>query len=106
MIKESPTAFSPYSALMITPAKGYKFQWDFLAHSISAGVFTLPNAWVKLTRVGDVITAYTSADGSTWTQVAQKTVPMNPSATIGLFVTSHNSGALGTATFDNLAVVP
>jgi regulation of enolase protein 1 (concanavalin A-like superfamily) len=105
MIKESPTAFAPYAALMITPTKGYKFQWDFLAHSTSAGAFTLPNAWMKLTRVGDVINAYTSADGITWTKVAEKTVPMNVSATIGLFVTSHNSGALGTATFDNVAVV-
>jgi hypothetical protein len=60
---------------------------------------------MKLTRVGDVITAYTSPNGTTWSKVALKTVPMNPSATIGLFVTSHNSGALGTGNFDNVSVV-
>jgi PKD repeat protein len=36
MIKESPTAFASYAALMATPTKGYKFQWDFLAHSSGA----------------------------------------------------------------------
>jgi regulation of enolase protein 1 (concanavalin A-like superfamily) len=105
MIKESPTAFTPYSMLGITPTKGYKFQWSFLSQSLSGGAFTLPNGWVKLTRLGDVITAYTSADGLTWTKVGQKTVVMAANATIGLFVTSHNSGALGTATFDNVSVV-
>jgi hypothetical protein len=38
-------------------------------------------------------------------QVAQKAVTMNAAATIGLFVTSHNSGALSTATFDKVSVV-
>ncbi len=105
MIKESTTAGAAYSLLGITPTKGYKFQWNFLNQSVSGGPFTLPDAWVKLTRVGDVVTAYRSADGVTWAQVSQKTVPMASAATIGLFVTSHDSGEMGTAVFDNVSVV-
>jgi regulation of enolase protein 1 (concanavalin A-like superfamily) len=104
MIKESTTPFTPYSFLGITPTKGYKFQWNFLNQSVSGGAFTLPDGWVRLTRVGDVITASRSADGVTWTQVTQKTVPMGSSATIGLFVTSHDAGEMGTATFDHVSV--
>jgi regulation of enolase protein 1 (concanavalin A-like superfamily) len=106
MIKESATAFAPYSLLGITPDNGYTFQWTFEPQSISAGSYTPGNAWVKLTRVGDVITAYKSANGQTWTQVASKSVTMGSAATIGLFVTSHNSGALSTVTFDNVSVTP
>jgi glucose/arabinose dehydrogenase/regulation of enolase protein 1 (concanavalin A-like superfamily) len=104
MIKESATAFAPYSFLGITPSNGYKFQWNFQTQSVSGGSYSLPDAWVRLTRVGNVVTAYKSSNGTTWTQVSQKTVTMNATATIGLFVTSHNSGALGTATFDNVSV--
>ena len=105
MIKESPTAFAPYSMLAVTPTKGYKFQWSFLAESKTGAAFTFPNAWVKLTRAGDIITAYTSPDGVVWTKLVQKTVTMSTTATIGLFVTSHNSGALSTATFDHVSVI-
>jgi glucose/arabinose dehydrogenase/regulation of enolase protein 1 (concanavalin A-like superfamily) len=106
MIKESTAAFAPYSFMGITPANGYKFQWTFQPQSIAGGAYTAPDAWVKLTRVGDVMTAYKSPDGITWTKVGQKTVVMSPTATIGLFDTSHNSGALSAVTFDNVSVTP
>ena len=106
MIKDSTTPFAPYALLGITPSNGYRFQWTFLKQSTSGGTFTLPNAWVRLTRVGNVISSYKSANGTSWILIGQKTVTMNATATIGLFVTSHNSGALSTATFDNVTVIP
>jgi regulation of enolase protein 1 (concanavalin A-like superfamily) len=84
---------------------GYRFQWNF-KNSTAGGAYTMPNAWIKLTRVGNVLSAYKSTNGTTWTRFAQNTVTMNSSATIGLFVTSGNPGALSKATFDNVSVVP
>ena len=104
MIKESITPFAPYSMIGITPSNGYKFQWTFQKQSISGGTYTLPNAWMKLVRAGNILTAYKSSDGIVWAKVGEKTVVMNSTATIGLFVTSHNSGALSTVTFDNVTV--
>jgi len=105
MIKESTTPFAPYTMIGITPANGYKMQWTFQLQSISGGLYTLANAWVKLNRTGNVFTTYKSTDGVSWTFVGQKTVTMNSNALVGLFVTSHNSGALSTATFDNVSVI-
>lgn len=104
MIKGSATAFAPYSFIAATPGVGYTAQWDFLSNWTLGGSLTLPNAWVRLTRVGNVITSFTSNNGTSWQQVTQKTVPMNTSATIGLFVTSHNFGNLSTVTFDNVTI--
>ncbi|NDJ60184.1 MAG: tandem-95 repeat protein [Chloroflexi bacterium] len=102
MIKESAEALAPYAMLAATPGNGLHFQYNFLS-DIGAGPFTLPDTWLRLSRTGDVITAFTSTDGVTWTQVAQTTIPMTADVTIGLFTTGHY-GELGTARFDNVSV--
>ena len=71
---------------------------------MSGGSYSFPNAWLKLTRSGSTITAYSSADGSTWTQVGTTTISMTDPVTIGLFNCAHNASALNTATFDNVSV--
>ncbi len=48
-------------------------------------------------------TASLSTDGVTWTPVLTKTLAITSPATTGLFECSHNAGALGTATFDNVS---
>ena len=63
--------------------------------------------WVKVTRVGNVFTAYRSATGSGWTQVGTpQTIIMGPSVYIGLAATSHNNGTLCTATIDSVTAAP
>jgi outer membrane protein assembly factor BamB/regulation of enolase protein 1 (concanavalin A-like superfamily) len=103
MIKQSTASGSAYALLAVTPGNGVTFQYGFNT-GVSGGSYTFPNAWLKLTRVGSVITAYTSADGVTWTQVGTATVSMTDPLTIGLFVCSHSAGALSTSTFDNVSV--
>src|SRR5690606_16937328 len=60
--------------------------------------------WVKLTRRGSTIRAYESRNGTTWTQVGTQTLTLPLTFYVGLAVTSHNSNALVTATFDNVSV--
>ena len=66
-----------------------------------------PNNWVRLVRAGNSITGYLSADGASWTTVRTVTFTNLPSTLLfGLAVCSTNTGALATATFDNVQVVP
>jgi regulation of enolase protein 1 (concanavalin A-like superfamily) len=103
MIKQSTTAGSPYALLAVTPGNGVTFQHGFDS-SVSGGSYSFPNAWLRLVRVGNKVTAYSSADGQTWTQVASTTLTTTDPVTVGLFVCSHNAGTLGTATFDHVSV--
>ena len=103
MIKQSTTAGSAYALLAVTPGNGVAFQYGFNT-SVAAGSYTFPNGWLRLIRSGTTITAYTSADGSTWTQVGTATITLTDPVTVGMFTCAHNSGALDTATFDNLSV--
>ena len=103
MIKQSATAGADYALLAITPAQGTAFQSGFTQNTqVSAS--TPPNAWLKLTRVGNTITGFTSADGQNWTQVGTATVNLGTNAEIGLFVTAHDATEVNTSTFDNVSV--
>ena len=106
MFKQSTTAGSPYILITITPGtSSFKVQYNFNG-STGGATYTFPNAWMKLTRVGNTFTAYVSADGVTWTLVVSKPLTMSTNATAGLFECSHNASALGTATFDNVSFTP
>jgi outer membrane protein assembly factor BamB/regulation of enolase protein 1 (concanavalin A-like superfamily) len=103
IIKQSTTAGSPYVLLAVTPGNGVHLQYSFSSDS-NVGGFALPNAWLRLQRRGNTVTAYTSADGSAWTEVGTATVTMSVSATVGLFVCSHNNGELNASTFDSVSL--
>ena len=69
--------------------------------------------WVRLVRRGDWFTGYMSADGVNWKLIPSgsggdgspnpKAVPMGNQVYIGLAVTSHWSGLLCAAQFDNVS---
>ena len=106
MFKQSTTAGDPYILISVSPGTtGMKVQYNFNG-SIGAGTYTFPNAWLKLSRVGNKFSAYVSSDGVNWTLIVAKTLTMNTNATAGLFVCSHTPTVLGTATFDNVSITP
>lgn len=62
--------------------------------------------WVRVTRVGNTLTAFRSVDGLKWTKVRSKKLKtMESTVYIGLAVSSEGSGARS-ATFDNVDAVP
>lgn len=73
----------------------------------SAGASVLPSAsnslvlprWLRLTRSGDVFTAETSSDGSTWTVLGTASVTMPAAASWGLFHFSSGLSASGTGDY-------
>ena len=65
-----------------------------------------PNVWVKLVRLQNIFSAYTSTDGSSWSLVSSVIVTMNANCYIGLVNSSGSNTVLNTSTLDNLSVTP
>lgn len=105
MIKDSTTAGSNYALLAVTPGHGTTFQYNF-THDTAAtqNAAAPPNTWLKLTRVRDVITAYTSLNGQTWTVVGSASISFGANIKIGMVVVSHNGSVLNESVFDNVTV--
>jgi glucose/arabinose dehydrogenase/regulation of enolase protein 1 (concanavalin A-like superfamily) len=104
--KASTAAGSPYILIETGPTGVVKVQYNFNG-SVSGATYSFPNVWMKLVRSGSNFSAYTSADGVTWTAVLSKSLPTIPAAsTVGVVECSHKVGVLGTATFDNLSFTP
>jgi hypothetical protein len=59
---------------------------------------------VKLERRANVITAYVSPNGSTWTPVGSDTFTMSANVYVGLAVSSHDATRAATAVFDQVTV--
>jgi regulation of enolase protein 1 (concanavalin A-like superfamily) len=107
MIRGSLTASAPHAFMLVSAGKGLAFQRRVAdggaSTNTSAGAGSAP-AWVRLVRAGTSITAYTSADGASWTQVGQDTFPMTGSVYVGLAVSSHDPSRAATASFDSVSV--
>lgn len=108
MLRASTDPGAPNYALVVSPAQGIKVQ---LRKTLGGNTAKLANpagttpAWLKITRSGNTFTAYTSPDGVTWTLIPGSTVTVSLGTLLlaGLAVTSHNSGALGTVTMDQVS---
>jgi hypothetical protein len=61
-----------------------------------------PPYWVKLERIGDSFTGYTSPDGSAWTMVASADVVMTAPVYIGICVTAHLATEQRTFQFESI----
>jgi len=64
----------------------------------------LPNAWLRITREGDVFTTYRSTNGTAWVQLGSTTVALGPTAEVGMGVASHRAGHTITVTFTDFSV--
>jgi hypothetical protein len=91
IIKQGTNQGSPYAAVMVAAGHGVRMQWNYTedASGLPGAVGAASPRWLRLTRAGDVITGYDSADGTRWTQVATVTLPGLPSTVqAGLFTAS------------------
>jgi len=109
MVRDGLTVGAAHGFMIVTPstAKGTAFQRRVTAGGASTsttGPAVAPPYWVKLARSGNTITASVSPNGTTWTVVATDTIVMGSTIDVGLAVSSHVSGTLATATFDNVTV--
>jgi regulation of enolase protein 1 (concanavalin A-like superfamily) len=109
MIRASTAANAAHAFMLVSTGKGLAFQrrstgGGSSVHT-SGGSGTAPR-WVRLTRNGDVITAYASTDGASWTTVGSATINLPDTALVGVAVSSHDATRLATGVFENVTVEP
>jgi ABC-type transport system involved in multi-copper enzyme maturation permease subunit len=91
IIKDGTRQGSAYAAMMATGGNGVRMQWNYTGDTagLAGAVSAASPRWVRLTRDGDTVTGYDSADGTHWTQVGSVALAGLPSTVqAGLFVAS------------------
>jgi hypothetical protein len=73
---------------------------------ITGANVTYPNVWVRLTRVGNLFTGYSSTDGTTWTVTSSITVNLPTTLYLGLAVASNDTTDTTTAQISGYAATP
>ncbi|GAA1583081.1 hypothetical protein GCM10009789_41070 [Kribbella sancticallisti] len=121
MIRQGATPGSSYAAIMVTPGNGVRLQADYEKDDVAGSPGTAPR-WLRLTRSGESITGYESADGSNWAEVGKvRLAGLGATAEAGMFVASPNRLRIerqfggesisavpspGRAVFDNAGTTP
>ncbi|HSI07106.1 MAG: DUF1349 domain-containing protein [Rariglobus sp.] len=113
MIRTSLTEGAPRAWMAVTP--GIRFEQNIQGLAAYGGsnyankTYSLgtPSAsyWVKLERIGKIVTGYVSPDGTNWAATDVGRLD-NPPATwyVGLMVCSVRNGTLNTSTFSNVQI--
>jgi len=109
MIRQDSSASSAYYYAAVTPGNGIVVQYRTAAGAGSGNLVYLSGTvpvYLAVARVGSTFTAYTSSNGTTWTQVAGSSVTINMTGTVlaGIAATSHNATVLETVTLNSAYV--
>jgi ABC-type transport system involved in multi-copper enzyme maturation permease subunit len=122
IIKQSTHQGSAYAAVMVAADHGVRMQYNFTGDiaGMPGAVSAAHPRWLRLTRSGDTITGYDSADGTHWARVGTVQLTGLPSTVqVGMFATSpgytvtqnsfgggnNNSGpAQATGVFDHVSL--
>lgn len=121
MIRENLTAGSRNDFMFEAPRSDHEepvLQWrnDLEGDSADTGGHGLPETprqgppiWLRLVRIGNSFTGYWATDlgmgtHGPWNPLGPNTTVMSNAVYVGLALTSHNNGAVATATFDNLTI--
>ena len=108
MMRESASNWARHALMAITPGN----RWQFMARPAEGGGIEQANNtgalapyWVKLARWGQVITGYTSEDGTHWTERGSQVFTNLPDTLmIGMPVCSHSDGTLCLVEFDGVQI--
>lgn len=85
---------------------GYSYAQTYDGTVFSGTTASASSPWLRLTRIGDTLTEYTSTNGSTWTFTNSQSIPMASSVNVGLFVNSADQTTVDSATFANVSGFP
>jgi hypothetical protein len=110
IIKASTAPGSAYAAVMATPGHGVRMQWNYTGDTagLPGAVSAASPRWLRLTRSGDTITGYDSADGRHWTQIGTATLAGLPqTAQAGLLVAApYDLGATENFASNTVTLLP
>ncbi len=107
MIRDGTAANSAHAIMVVTPGNGFAFQYRSTAggastHVAGPALNAAPDNWVRLTRSGNTVAGWASADGNSWTQIASVAIPMASTARAGLAVAGNSASLTGGAAFDRI----
>jgi len=109
MVRESPSAVSAYGLMAVTRNGELAFEGRPTADGWSqhtSGAVVGNSYWVKLVRQGDLLAGYSSADGTSWTEVGTlQCGPLPRTVYVGLAVSSWLEESLCIGFLDNVQVV-
>jgi ABC-type transport system involved in multi-copper enzyme maturation permease subunit len=100
IIKASTSQGSAYAAVMVTGGHGARLQWNYTGDTagLAGAVSAASPRWLRLTRDGDTVTGYDSADGTHWTRIGSVQLAGLPSTVqAGLFATSPRETVISTS---------
>jgi beta-glucanase (GH16 family) len=107
MFRETLTPTSKHAMTDVSAGAGI----EFLSRDTTSGITTAEVVagtapkWIRIVRSGNVFTSYSSDNGTTWTQIGTpKTIAMASTVYVGMAVTSHANGTLGTGVFSDVIV--
>jgi regulation of enolase protein 1 (concanavalin A-like superfamily) len=106
MIRQSLSASSAHAFALTSARRGYAFQRRDYTGGLSAdtaGSAAGPPGWVRLTRSGNLVTAYQSTDGVNWTKIGSDSVELTDPVYVGIAATSHDTSATTTVTADHFS---
>jgi fibronectin type 3 domain-containing protein/regulation of enolase protein 1 (concanavalin A-like superfamily) len=99
MARSTLTTTSPDVYMSASPIN-YRFKWRTSVATVNnvatGGAVTFPNAWVRLVRVGNQFTGYSSTNGVTWTLVSTINLALPTTLDLGLAVASNINTATTT----------
>jgi len=111
-MRESLDAGSPHASLAVTTDGKAKFRRRTAAGGVtasdgpSAGAVTLPR-WIRLTRRGQEITAWMSADGVQWQRVhTTQTVELPSTIYVGVLGLRNGGAGMATVHFSQVEIKP
>jgi ABC-type transport system involved in multi-copper enzyme maturation permease subunit len=91
MIKQNTDPGSAYAAVMATGGHGVRMQYNYTHDTagLPGAVSPTDARWLRLTRTGDAITGYDSANGADWTAIGTvHLAALSSTVQIGLFASS------------------
>jgi len=110
MLRTGLGAGDQFYGAFVTPTAGIKVLYRDAAGLRAANLaatFGAAPAYIRVARWQTTFTAYTSQNGADWAPIAGSSVELGIGGQLlaGLAVTSHNAGAISTATMDAVALV-
>lgn len=107
-IRATAETNSKQASAVMSPSNGMAYQYrgstSGSTTNSNTAALTAPY-WVRLVKTGDSISAYRSADGTTWTQEGTtQTITMPSTYYIGFVLCSNTSSGTAIATLDNFSV--
>jgi hypothetical protein len=102
MLRESLDADARYAAVLLTGGGEVRFQGRAVVGGASqTGSGGSGPTWLKMVRVGDTFTGYSSDDGQSWSRIASLDITLPDAMLAGLAVTSGDTAASAQADFDD-----